>query len=44
MYFNLKEPKPDKPSVKKYSNIIKTFHLKQHILKHTRMQNTLTDH
>ena len=35
---------PNKPSVKKYNNILETFHLKQHIVKPTRMQKTLIDH
>ena len=35
---------PNKPSVQKYNNILETFHLKQHIVKRTRMQKTLIDH
>ena len=35
---------PNKPSVQKYNNILETFHLKQHIVKPTRMQKTLIDH
>ena len=42
--FNIDSKEPNKPSVKKYNNILETFHLKQHIIKPTRMQKTLIDH
>ena len=42
--FNIDSKEPNKPSVKKYNNILETFHLKQHIVKPTRMQKTLIDH
>ena len=42
--FNTDLKEPNKPSVKRYNNILETFHLKQHIVKPTRMQKTLIDH
>ena len=42
--FNINLKEPNKPSAKKYNNILETLHLK-HIVKLTRMQKkTLTDH
>ena len=43
-YFNIDLKEPNKQSVKKYNNILETFHLKQHIVKPTRMQKTLIEH
>ena len=43
-YFNIDLKEPNKPSVKKYNNILETFHLKQHMVKPTRMRKTLIDH
>ena len=43
-YFNQDLKEPNKPSVKKYINVLETFHLKQHIVKQTRMQKLLIDH
>ena len=43
-YFNQDLKEPNKPSVKKYINVLETFHLKQHIVKQTRMQKKLIDH
>ena len=40
----IKLKEANKPSVKKYNNILDTFHLKQHIVKPTRIQKTLIDH
>ena len=42
--FNQDLKEPNKPSVKKYINVLETFHLKQHIVKQTRMQKLLIDH
>ena len=42
--FTIDLKEPNKPSVKKYNNILETLDLKQHIVKPTRMQKTLIDH
>ena len=42
--FNIDLKERNKPAVKKYSSILETFHLKQHIAKPTRMQKTLIGH
>ena len=41
--FNIDLKEPNKPSVKKYNDIIEIFLLKQHIVKQNRMQKTLID-
>ena len=41
---NVDLKKPNKTSVKNYNDILETFHLKQHIVKPTRMQKTLINH
>ena len=42
--FNIDLKEPSKTLVKKYENILETFHLKQHIVKPSRTQKALIDH